>query len=234
MTRNQKNPRFFTRFTYKVAMVACFFGANIAICQENAIDTTNVNYDSSWVQSVLNDEGGSVAKNLFACIQKESIITTPIKKVYRPRELWEDAKLRDIIFNFAAFGKSAATELRDTVSFASSPTKDIVTVILGLQGDSTVKQDLRSIIKSGESHTVREIAVHALSGCKDPADIPLFKQALSDTFWVTTYKDYILEDGRDHETFYPVRDKAAEALRSFGFTVTHDFSGNYTILEDPK
>ena len=222
------------RFTWRVATVVSFFCLNVAICQENASDTEIVNYDSSWVQALLKGERGRVAENLVASIQKESSKNTTVKKTYRSRELWQDAELRDIILNFAQFGESAAGQLRDTVNTLSGPARDIVVIILGLQGDSTVRADLKSIVESSPNHTAREMAVLALSGFDNPADIAVFRAALEDTFWVTTHWDYILEDGRDSEPFYPVREKAAEALRSLGFQVTHDFSGNYTILREPK
>ncbi len=217
-----------------VSLAILIFMFQNAICQENDIGFTWGKYDSVWVTDLLARGNSNAVDSLSKAIQIESMVSTPVGRIYNPREISDDALLCKIIRNFTKFGVSASPEIRNTLNSSSTPVKEFLTIILGFQGDSSIKEDLRTIIATNGNPTARELAAYSLGGFKDTNDILLFKEALSDTFWVTTRWDYSLEDGRDSATFYPVRQKAADALISMGFKVTHDFSGNYTILEEPK
>jgi hypothetical protein len=190
------------------------------------------NVDSLWAAYMEQGKESEAVDDLIVRLQNE--LASPTKITNTNIDFWPDAVLRSRVFKFAEIAKSASGELRSALDTLSSPVREFAVIILGLQSDSSVKGDLRIIIATSGNPTARELAAYSLAAFMDRNDIPLFKEALADTFWVTKHWDYILEDGRDSETYYPIRDIAAEALRSMGFQVTHDFSGNYTILREPK
>ncbi len=220
-------------FTLNLTIFSFFvFFPTGASSQEAIKELTKVNTDSLWTAYMEQGSTSEAVDDLIIRVQNELAKPTTIKGT--SIDFWPDAVLRSIIFKFAEICKPASEQLRNRLGNLSPPIRDLTIIILGMQGDSTVKRDLRAIIETNDNPTARELATYSLAGFMDKKDIPIFKKALADTFWVTTHWDYVLEDGRDYETFYPVRDKAAEALRGMGFLVTHDFSGNYTILEEPK
>lgn len=187
---------------------------------------------TSWVVALDNNDTSKAVADLISALENEFEYPSSKEQIRQSWMTHSDLALKRYILTLGQIGPSISDQLRDTMGSLPFQTKNSVIISLGIQGDSTTKDDLRTIVSSNESPDLRAYAVIALRQFRDTTDIELFKGALADTFGVRVYRDYILEDGNDYDDIYPVREEAAGALREMGFTVTRDYNGNFTINEE--
>lgn len=107
-------------------------------------------------------------------------------------------------------GEDALPHLRDAMEDASPAVKESLVIARGMLGDDGVAQALRELLAGSSSEATRKGAAEALGRLGDRESIPLLIEALEDPFVGT-------EQGCHHvEVVFPVRARAAEALRSMG------------------
>jgi len=100
--------------------------------------------------------------------------------------------------------------------------------VLGNLKDKSVHALIRDISQTTEDPYIRLHAIEALNEYSDTLDIPIFKDALSDTLWAA---DFIDENGKPINIKYPTRAVAAGALNKLGFDVMWR-DNDYKILRE--
>lgn len=113
-------------------------------------------------------------------------------------------------------GSAGAEGVRNAVTPTSAQGRDWRVLALGAVEAGEAAPHLRELLINSSDPAVRMTAAHHLGWLKDSAAIPALQRALTDNFTASSVSD---RPGRPKATFYPVRVKAARALRELGLKV---------------
>ncbi len=103
-------------------------------------------------------------------------------------------------------------------------------MILGFHGDDSVCDGLREIIRNDPDPNMRSLAIRVLGEYKKKEDVPLFLNALRDTFNIKNTSDvyYPARPSR----IYLVREDAAGVLRGIGYKIIEHPEGWEAVKEE--
>lgn len=123
-------------------------------------------------------------------------------------------------------GSGAQPSMRARLQKAAGEEREWILLGLGYAADSAVAPQLRQTLSSSRSGVVRMTSAHVLGKLRDSAAAPQLEAALGDRFSARVAHNDVGEAGEPVR--YPVRDRAASALRKLGYRV--DYRGSLPVL----
>jgi HEAT repeat protein len=114
-------------------------------------------------------------------------------------------------------GGAAHPAMRARLSRTTGEEHEWILLGLGYAGDVGTSPEIRQVLRSSSSGPVRMTAAHVLGKLKERAAVPELEAALSDPFTARVLHNDV--GGPADQTLYPVRSRAASALRSLGIPV---------------
>jgi hypothetical protein len=116
-----------------------------------------------------------------------------------------------------ALGAEATPVLRQGAAASGGEAREWTLIALGYAGAREAAPPLRQLLATSPRGEVRMSAAHVLGKLRDRDAIPALRAALADPFTATVARDDVR--GAPSRRLYPVRARAASALRTLGVAV---------------
>lgn len=164
---------------------------------------------------------------LFEALEQEVSEPTPGPPIYRKSYLPASDFLKlHYTRSLGELGPDAVDTLKKTAEEGSGEVRERAVLALGYAGEREVIPRLRELLRLSEHWQVRNSAAYLLGELQAEEAVPELKQALQDNYTLTR------EVYGDLREFYPVRQKAAGALKKLGFGIERgEGADEFRVLE---
>jgi hypothetical protein len=127
---------------------------------------------------------------------------------------------------FCKLGQENKELIYERMVHAEPELSDRLAIVLGIIADERVHRRVREIYYKSANAYLREDAIQALTHYRDTLDVPVFIEALQDTFYVIVKRP---PDDPSRWKKYYIRGIAAGALKHFGYEIENR-DDNYRII----